>query len=319
MAITSGRNQDYQNDEEYRNSIIKTMEEYVKEIKEDLPSISPILDRIFDKAKSYPQANKRGMILKPALKLRFLQDNSMTFLRAILEQTTKFKNAKHRILVERAIFIIGAGISFESDAPMTSDLDDVLRFTGAGNYAELRSDPDKCYLFKKKFKDLVDRSSPGKSHELIMKNFPTNVIEIICLNWDNLIERAFGSSNKPLSKINKETSVDGSNHLWKFHGDIEEFDNSNVKGKLGWVFPDEGGYVLNCFNDYMANSGLSSELFSLFIVGYSEKDEQVKDVIEALESNPPRPTYRIGMDIARLNDDFYLLGPSPFVLTRILA
>ena len=305
--------------EEYRRPIIRYMEGYIKQINEDLPSISPILDSVFDKAKFYGLTNLKGHNLKPALMLKFIRDNSLTLLKAILRQTLKFKDAKHHIDVEKAVFVIGAGFSSESGAPMSIDLNDILRFVGASDFAELRRDLSKCFKFKKQFQILINRSNPGLSHNLIAVSFPSKVIEIICLNWDNLIERAFKALGKSPRKINKETKVEGRNHLWKFHGDIEEFNDNNWVGNLGWVFPDEEGYVLKCFKDYLSHYGLSSELFSLFIVGYSEKDIQVKKVIDELETSPQRPTYRIGIEIDKLHDDFYLLGPSPYVLTRILS
>lgn len=43
------------------------------------------------------------------------------------------------------------------------------------------------------------------SHKSIAQNFPNHIFEIICLNWDNLIERAFRELNKEVPKINKET------------------------------------------------------------------------------------------------------------------
>ncbi len=305
--------------EEYRRPVVKYMENYIIQIKEDPQSISPILDRVFDEAKIYGLTNLKGHNFRPALMLKYIQDNSLTLLKAILRQTSKFKDAKHHINVEKAIFVIGAGFSYESGAPMRTDLDDILRFVGVSDFAELRGDLPKCFQFKKQFQTLINRSNPGLSHNLIAASFPSNVIEIICLNWDNLIERAFKALGKSPKKINKESEVNERSHLWKFHGDIEEFNDHNQAGNLGWVFPDEGGYVFECFKDYLSRYSISSELFSLFIVGYSEKDDQVNKVIAELEMKPQRPTYRIGIEIDKLHDDFYLLGPSPFILSRILG
>ncbi len=319
MQANSGHNSSNPIYEEYRRPVVKHMENYINQINEDLKSISPILDKVFDKAKLYHPPNQKGLNLKPAVMLHFIQSNALTLLKAILRQTKKFEEAKHHIDVEKAIFVIGSGFSFESDAPMNNDLNDILSFIGASGFPELRKDSDKCYKFKEQFKSLIDRCKPGMSHKLLAKNFPSKVIEIICLNWDNLIERSFKDLGKNSRKINKESQVNDKNHLWKFHGDLEKFNKNNQVGNLGWVFPDEKGHVFNCFMEYMNKFGYSSQLFSLFIVGYSESDVQVKEIINELETTPKRPTYRIGMDISKLKDCYYLLGPSAYVLTRILS
>ena len=41
----------------------------------------------------------------------------------------------------------------------------------------------------------------GNSHTLIVKNFPNRIKEIICLNWDNLIERG---SQEPRERYNED-------------------------------------------------------------------------------------------------------------------
>ncbi len=319
MVTISGHSNSQIDYEEYRSAVIKYMKNYLREIKEELPPIEPILGRVFEKSKFYGSEDHKGPNINPALRLKYLQNNSKMLLKGILRQTDKFEKARHRIEVEKAIFVIGAGFSFESGAPMESDLDDILRFVGVSNYTELRRDLTKCLQFKENFKKLVDKHEPGISHRLIASNFPSKVTEIICLNWDNFIERAFTVLGRSPCKINKESNVEERNHLWKFHGDVEEFDATNLAGKLGWVFPDEGGFVFTCFKDYLGSSGLSSELFSIFIVGYAERDEQVKMMINELERVHPRPTYRTGMEIVESKDDFYLLGPSAFVLNKILG
>ena len=319
MQTTSGNSIIGTEYEEYRTAVINYMKNYLLQIKEDLHSIEPILGRVFEKSKLYGSKNDKVPNINPVLRLKYLQENSKMLLMGILRQTDKFNNARHRIDVEKAIFVIGAGFSFESGAPMTSDLYDILHFLDAHNFTELIEDSEKCLQFKKIVKKLVDNHEPGISHRLIASNFPTKVIEIICLNWDNFIERALNDLGKSASKINKESNVIGENHLWKFHGDVEEFDEKNIVGELGWVFPGEGGFVFKCFKNYLEKHGLSSDLFSIFIVGYSESDKQVKELIDNLERTPPRPTYRTGMEISDYKDDFYLLGPSAFVLKKILG
>lgn len=318
MQTTSGNNFFGTDYEQYRYAVINYMKRYLKQINEDLQSIEPILGRVFEASKFYDSKYNTAPNLKPALRLRYLQDSSMILLQGILKQSKKFYSAKHDINVFDAVFVVGSGLSYESDVPMMSDLTKILSFIGATDFVELRRNMSKCYEFKKRFKEIIDRKKPGDSHYLIAKNFPSKIIEIICLNWDNLIERAFKVIEQSPNKINKETKVIGWNHLWKFHGDTEEFNKCNTVGNLGWVFPDEGGYVFQCFKNYLTQRGLSSKLFSLFIIGYSESDEQVQTLVNYLQNTPQRPTYRIGMEMSNFHNDQYLLGPSAYILDKIL-
>ena len=317
MPITSGSSDPTYEYEEYRNVVIKSMEDYILEIHEDIRSIKPIFGRVFEKAAADLMQFNDKLNLTPSLTLKRLKTDSIFVLKGMLKQSSKFAEAKRKIDTLKAIFVVGAGLSFESDVPMSKDLKDILNFVEASDFSFLRADPIKCNNFKNQFKILLSESEPGPSHKLIASNFPSKIMEIICLNWDDLIERAFKDYNKYPKKINKESDANDKNHLWKFHGDVEEFDIENVPGQLGWVFPDEDGYVFDCFKNYMKDK-LNSTLFCLFVVGYSENEHQIQTVINQLEKQPPRPTYRIGMAIEKFQDDFYLIGPSAYVLKRIL-
>ena len=317
MPITSGSSEPTYDYEEYRNVVIKSMENYILEIREDIGSIKPIFGRVFEKAAADLRKIDYELNLSPSLTLKRLKTDSIFVLKGVLKQSSKFAEAKRKIDTLKAIFVVGAGLSFESDVPMSKDLKDILNFVGASDFSFLRADPIKCNDFKKQFKILISESEPGPSHKLIASNFPSKIMEIICLNWDDLIERAFKDYNKYPKKINKESDANDKNHLWKFHGDVEEFDIENIPGQLGWVFPDEDGYVFDCFKNYMKDK-LNSTLFCLFVVGYSENEHQIQTVINQLEKQPPRSTYRIGMAIEKFQDDFYLIGPSAYVLKRIL-
>lgn len=306
--------------EEYRRAVFSSLENYIREIREDIHSLQPIFGRIFEETKKVHSKGKNKLSqLKPSLVLKALQDTSRGFLRGILRQTKKFDDAKHRIFVEKSIFVVGAGLSFESDVPMTEDLSDLLLFNGASGYSDLRNDPTKCYNFKNSFKKLISNHKPGKSHMLIAENFPDKIGEIICLNWDDMIEKAFAIIEKDSKKVNKDLPTSGKHHLWKFHGDVQEFNTMNIAGNLGWIFPDEGGYVFSNFEKYVSDSKLKKELFTIFIVGYSESDVQVESVVTSLEKSPPRPTYRVGMSLGKVQNEFYLLGPAPYVLERVLT
>jgi len=218
-----------------------------------------------------------------------------------------------------SVFLVGAGISFESGMPLTDVLTSLLEFCGANDYETLRVDRDKRKKFQVEFKRICDRKSPGTSHKTLALNFPKHIFEIVCLNWDNLLERAFRQYEVNFSKLYRETVVSGGRHLWKFHGDVENICEQKCKGKGGWVFPDEEGYVFPCFSKYLYESGLKNDFFTFVITGYSEKEKEIYEkIINAFENEPPRPTFRIGLDLSRLSEDNYIVGPSDFVLEKIL-
>ncbi len=317
MLTMSGNSNTQTEYEIYRIPVIKALRKYINQLNGNLSSIEPILGRVFEEASSKCFSAEDKVNLKPPLILSKLVSNSVFVLNGILGQNVKFQEAKHKIETFDAIFVVGAGLSFESDVPMVTDIEDILNFIGATNYSDLRNDLEMCYNFKDQFKIIVNRKQPGISHKLIASNFPSKIKEIISLNWDDLIEKAFRDSSKPIKKINKETEVKDENYLWKFHGDVEEYNKGNDHGQLGWIFPDEDGYVFDCFKKYM-NDKLDSKLFCLFVIGYSEKDGLIRKVITQIEGEPPRPTFRIGMDMGKFHDNFYLLGPSGYVLEQIL-
>ena len=41
-------------------------------------------------------------------------------------------------------------------------------------------------------------------------------------------------------------------------------------------------------------------------------------IIDSFEKKPRRPTYRIGLELEYLEDDHYVVGPSDFILQKIL-
>jgi hypothetical protein len=158
-----------------------------------------------------------------------------------------------------------------------------------------------------------------QSHKLIALNFPKYIYEIICLNWDNLVERGALEVSKSISKVNEDNPIENNSNLWKFHGDVDNITKDNKKGHGGWVFPDEKGYVFKNFAKYANESGLNSKLFTFVIVGYSEKEEEIySGVVTQFEDTPPRPPFRIGLDLSRLKEDQYIVGPSAFILNEIL-
>lgn len=290
----------------------------LKELGFDPRELLPVIDIAIEEAKRLVYEEKLPLLPPSILKSR-IEEHAYIYTYGVLTQSKKWKSALERIKSYHSVFLIGAGISFESGIPLTSVLNDLLKFCGAKNYEELREDDQKCLKFKLEFKKICDDKEPSTSHKLIALNFPKYILEIICLNWDNLIERAFRENNKLFSKVNEDNPVSNKRFLWKFHGDVENIKSDNIKGKGGWVFPDEDGYVFNCFLKYIEESELKNSIFTFIIVGYSEKEKEVYEkIIECFERKPERPTFRIGLNLKRLHEENYIVGPSDFILKKIL-
>jgi len=294
------------------------LESEIKRLEYNPSELSPIIDAAIEEGKKLVYGEKTTIVPPQILRSR-IQEHSYFFIYGVLSQSEKWKSVKERIRSYGSIFLVGAGISFESGIPLTDVLNDLLRFCEAKNYDELRKNEQKCLKFKLEFKRICKDKNVSTSHILIARNFPKHILEIICLNWDDLIERAARRLDKEIPKVNEDMAISGERYLWKFHGDVENIKNDNVKGKGGWVFPDESGYLFNCFLRYIEETGLKNKIFTFVIVGYSEKEKEIyENVIKCFEEEPPRPTFRVGLDIKRLNQEDYIVGPSDFILKKIL-
>jgi NAD-dependent SIR2 family protein deacetylase len=295
----------------------KFVEDEIRKIGYNPSDISPIIDVAITEAKRLVHEED---IFLPNQILRYkIGEHTFNYIRGVLAQSKKLKSIHDRLRSYSSVFLVGAGISFESGIPLVAILSDLLRFCEAKDYKELRKDNTKCHKFKSEFKKICNEKEPGYSHKLIVLNFPEYIKEIICLNWDNLIERSALKLRKEISKINENNTVTGKSHLWKFHGDVDNIKKDNKRGKGSWIFPDEKGYVFECFMKYVKESGLTSSLFTFMIVGYSEKEEEIyKRIIQCFQEKPPRPTFRIGLDLSRLREENYAVGPSDYVLKEIL-
>jgi len=297
----------------------KFLKKQIEDSGHDSREISPVFDIVIQAEKK--KIPKNILSYPPGIVLARIQEQALATIRSILSQDSKMKKLRERIKSYESIFLVGAGISFESGIPLTRILQDVLCFSGANSYEELTKNQKKCKIFKQKFGEICNKKKHCKSHLLLVTNFPEYIKEIICLNWDNLIERCGITLSPPrkINKINEDIPVNTQNNLWKFHGDVDNIKNDNVKGEGGWIFPHEEGYVFNCFTDYVKKSGISNSLFTFVIVGYSEKEKEiVNKIIEIFEKEPPRPTFRIGFDLSCLNDEKYIFGPSDYILPRIM-
>lgn len=317
MRIDSSQNYPISSLYIYAEPVKRALVSYVKEHGYSASQLEPIINCSIDETiESTPDLDET---LSPRILRQRIESKSKVYIDAVLSQTKTCHSCRERIKAYSSIFLIGAGLSYNSDMPLANILNDVLNFCRVSNWDELRGDSSKFLNFKKQFKTLCDRKSPSNSHKLIITNFPKYIYEIICLNWDDLFEKAAKSINVPINKQNEDKPATSERCLWKFHGDVENIKDDNKKGQGGWVLPDEDGYVFDSFQQYLVQTRLKEKLFSFVIVGYNENEEVIyNQIVSLLEKDPPRPTYRIGLDLKNLHKDNYIVGTAEFVLNKIL-
>ncbi len=317
MLTNSSKHYDDTKLDVYDEPVREYLESYISRLKQSPSELEPIIYAAIIEAKKIVGASVRTN--SPAILMSNLRKHASTYIIGVLSQSNKWRHSRERIRAYSSIFLTGAGVSFGSYMPLASILIDLLKFCKANDWEELRTDNTKCLDFKKQFKTICDRKQPSSSHNLIIYNFPTHILEIICLNWDDLFERAAASSGKFVNKINEDIGYLNTRHLWKFHGDICTIKKDNIKGHGGWIFPDEEGHVFDTFTKYIEDTHLKDEQFTFIIVGYSEKEQIIYDkIVKLLEKSQQRPTYRIGLDLKNLHDSNYIVGTSDYILDKIL-
>ncbi len=214
----------------------------------------------------------------------------------------------------RIIILIGAGFSSEAGVPLR-------RHINKFKFEEIRKDPEKIMNFKETFAyDFMNKVRVTEAHDIVAEMFHNKVIiEIVSLNWDNLLERAYRQKGfGDIRKINREDQQpsdddgDGFYHyLWKFHGDVEDLDYE-------WILPKMKERVFESFLNYIPV--LSKHPLIFLIIGYSEPDNEIKEkVIKPLEFSPKIDTYRIGMDLrlfqlCRKQNKYYIVAPAEWIV-----
>jgi hypothetical protein len=303
--------------DDFTEPVKQYLESYVQSVGHSAPELEPIIYTAIEEAiKSITDPTET---LYPRILRQRIESKALVYVRAVLSQNKTWRSCRDRIKAYSSIFLVGAGFSYGSDMPLSNILSDLLRFCRVADWDELRKDSSKFLSFKRQFKTKCDRKSPSKAHKLIITNFPKHVYEIICLNWDDLFEKAAKLIGVLINKQNEDRPTTGERYLWKFHGDVENIKEDNIKGQGGWVLPDEDGYVFDSFQKYIVQTRLKEELFTFVIIGYNETEEVIySKIVSLFEKDPPRPTYRIGIDLKNLHKDNYIVGTADFTLNKIL-
>jgi hypothetical protein len=233
----------------------------------------------------------------------------------------------------KLILIIGAGFSFEAGMPLTSHLIFILKSMSFAvkDYKDIKEafkkisqDESKDKEFKERFISYLKEGLQSgdikitEAHEVVIKKFrDEKILEILCLNWDNLLELCYKKlMGKDIFKINREDIFVSENtflhYLWKFHGDVED-------PEYKWIYPGANGRVFSSFIKYLQFL-IKQQKYTLcgLIVGYSELDEQVHNIIDIIQQN--FELFRIGMDMRLFNEhENYILAPARWILPQIFS
>ena len=167
--------------EPFRDAITDSLKEYVKSVKQDAQDLAPEFDKIIEWTfHDFEKRDPQYPNLREELMLESLITDARNLLRAVLSQSKKFNEVNHKISSFQSIFIVGAGLSLESNVFSTSELYDILHFidpsdysnfTDTLDYSPLRSDNSKSFGFKETVKGILKDKKPAKSHSSIAKNF----------------------------------------------------------------------------------------------------------------------------------------------------
>jgi len=291
------------------------LESYVEKCGHSASQLEPIINCAIDETiESNPDLDKT---LSPRILRERIESKSKVYIDGVLSKAKSWRSCREHIKAFSSVFLVGAGFSYASDMPLSNILKAILDFCRVTGWDELRNDSKRFLEFKRRFKEICDRKSPSNGYKLVIANFPKHIYEIICLNWDDLFEKAAKSINVPINKQNEDRPATSERYLWKFHGDVEDIREENIRGQGGWVLPDENGFVFNSFREYVDRTRLGEQLFTFVIIGYDEGEDVIYQQITSLFEQD-RPTYRIGLDLKNLHKDKYIVGTAEFILNKIL-
>lgn len=210
-----------------------------------------------------------------------------------LSDTLRLERPKHYFDLCRtiltnggSIFVIGAGFSYDSYAPLTREMQgvacSVLDDLGEVSPRELYSGSEQeawrrisngWQIFQKHVAYVLLPKEPSDQHLILAELFHEGLVtHILSFNWDDLTEKAHKKLySVDIPVINKDGQ--SSDHaLWKPHGDVA-IPNER------WVLPYEHGRVFAALEQIAHDTTLQT-----FIIGYREQEQLVRTkLIEPLE------------------------------------
>ena len=229
-------------------------------------------------------------------------------VRHIFEEVRKLLPIVDKGNRQLVLFIIGAGVSFEADFD-TKLLDEIIWKTVEGDYKSkggrtkfdkewkyqdaknriwegIKNREDIYDDFKERFISAVDRRVPEKPHELLCRIFinKKRVIGIICLNWDDFIEKAAEQSDDSIETVVmfRDLNPNSVKCFWKPHGCVR------FPGDP-WILPHERPNIVDEINPEAGKFFKlhDSDPYIVICIGYSRNDESISREFCARSLNRP--------------------------------
>jgi hypothetical protein len=106
---------------------------------------------------------------------------------------------------------------------------EILEKDGKRCWNELIQNENARIKFQTNFTNAIRNKTPSESHYYLASLFKSGIIKhLVCFNWDNLIEKAYGNPEPPIAYLNHG----GDNKkFWKPHGCV----NCSIEHE--WIFP----------------------------------------------------------------------------------
>lgn len=237
-----------------------------------------------------------------------------------LSDTLKVERPKHYYDLCRnvlnnngSIFIIGAGFSYDSYAPLLRETEGIACSTlfdlGVTDPRQLyRTDERKAWemiwegwqTFQNHIAFMLLPKEPSEQHFILGELFHAgHITHIISFNWDDLVEKAYSKLyNEEIPVISRE-SITSSRALWKLHGNIAHPEER-------WVLPFEEGRVFNTLERIALEITLPT-----IILGYREQEIAVRQTLITVLEN------RGG--ITRIRPDLANSPPGSFADNALMA
>lgn len=183
-----------------------------------------------------------------------------------------------------SIFIIGAGFSYDSYAPLLRETEGIACCTlsdlGVTDPRQMyHTDERKAWemiwegwrIFQKHVAFTLLPKEPSEQHLILSQLFHArHIAHIISFNWDDLVEKAYRSLYDEEIPMVTAEGVMSTHALWKLHGDIAHPEER-------WVLPFEEGRVFNTLKRIASKTTLPTT-----ILGYREQETVVRQELIAL-------------------------------------
>ena len=291
-----------------------------------------ILDFIVERSIDDAQNTFGGAPMKDRILIDYIQNIQISYMRRILNEDVKYAEISRSLDHQYGIILVGAGVSFESGLPLTRHLAPIVweslkQIDDSVDWKVLCGDNildehwekiannEKAYEhFVQSFIHLANRPDlqPSEAHKIICEFFQNNIfLEIICFNWDCLIEKTY----RKLTGLNIEKVVSDSkesklHNLWKMNGDVEN-------PKFPFVLPyGPGGPIFKSLISCLQNYDGAPFQFVLVVLGYSEREQTITEgLINVFQKN--RKKYSIRPDLNLDAPDDVIIGTASYAMRKI--